>query len=482
MEDNSSVNTRLEDMDNVDIIELDGSGINLITNKYEEDLTINDLEVINDYLSNIDNTTSLIDTDEVTSRIELSKSDDPEGIEAIDVLESTNDLSDDNIEEEYSDADLEMINDYLNSEELEDSSNLDITENSDSLEIVNNTSEDLASSLEEKEYSREDINMINDYLNQEDLEVNSLSSDNSSEEVLNREDIVSEGIEEPLDSDNNTELEIATIDDDLVEVEEVPVNLEEYPNFMASERESKADEVLDDNINTDESTSTEDTNSTIDDDLVEIEEIPVNLEEYPNFMASEREENIEDNSDSVLDIVNNIEDENRKKIDDINKSIREIKSMESIDTIDVDNIVNDSSIKKEDSTLEIPDEVEADVDEEFTLENNNTVSVLHKNYNIDYNRIISAFSKDEDFNGELKQIDLDYAKQLYEVENVNNVNSTKCCCSDLLSLEAGDISKFRSLFSYFTSIIDKMPDDVKKEFAKTHYYDMYSTLLKKFDF
>ena len=156
--------------------------------------------------------------------------------------------------------------------------------------------------------------------------------------------------------------------------------------------------------------------------------------------------------------------------------------MESIDTIDVDNIVNDSSIKKEDSTLEIPDEVEADVDEEFTLENNNTVSVLHKNYNIDYNRIISAFSKDEDFNGELKQIDLDYAKQLYEVENVNNVNSTKCCCSDLLSLEAGDISKFRSLFSYFTSIIDKMPDDVKKEFAKTHYYDMYSTLLKKFDF
>ena len=104
MEDNSSVNTRLEDMDNVDIIELDGSGINLITNKYEEDLTINDLEVINDYLSNIDNTTSLIDTDEVTSRIELSKSDDPEGIEAIDVLESTNDLSDDNIEEEYSDV------------------------------------------------------------------------------------------------------------------------------------------------------------------------------------------------------------------------------------------------------------------------------------------------------------------------------------------------------------------------------------------
>ena len=396
---------------------------------------------------------------------------------------SREDIVSEGTEEEYSDADLEMINDYLNLEELEDSSNLDIAENSDSLEVVNNTSEDLESSSEEREYSREDINMINDYLNQEDLEVNSLSSDNnSSEEVLSREDIVSEGIEEPLDSDNNTELEIANIDDDLVEVEEVPVNLEEYPNFMASERESKTDEVLDDNINTDESTNTEDTNSTIDDDLVEIEETPVNLEEYPNFMASEREENKEDNSDSALDIVDNIEDENRKKIDDINKSIREIKSMESIDTIDVDNIVNDSSIKKEDSTLEIPDEVEAEVDEEFTLENNNTVSVLHKNYNIDYNRIISAFSKDEDFNGELKQIDLDYAKQLYEVENVNNVNSTKCCCSDLLSLEAGDISKFRSLFSYFTSIIDKMPDDVKKEFSKTHYYDMYSTLLKKFDF
>ena len=573
MEHNSPVNTRLEDMDYVDIIELDGNGINLITNNNSDELIIEDLD-------DIDNTSLLMNNEDITNCIESSLTDDPDGIEAIDILEN---------EEEYSYEDLDMINDYLNT--VPDLDDIDNTLLEDSDDIIESNDDILDSSG--PEYSREDLNMINDYLNQEDdinsTEENTLSEDSNileeaipTDEILSREDLVSEGVEEEYsDADldmindylNNEEVEEDTavsseiiednndieepsgseysredlnmindylnqeedissteentlseesneLEEEIIPTDEI-LSREDLVSEGVEEEYSDADldmindylnneEVEEDTIVSSENNSTleyndslvvsvpsEDTISTeesdsesdnleeissIDDDLVEVAEIPVDLEAFPNFMASEREkENNTDNTEDSNDIIENTENTviETEAQEDENTSN---KTMDNIDTTDIDNIVSDdNNTPKEDNSLEIPDTVDTKVDEEFTLENNHS-SVLPKNNYIDYNRLISAFAKEEDFDGELKQVDLDYAKQLYEVENTNNFDREKYYNNDILNLDANDIAKFRSLFSYFTGIIEKMPEDVKKEFAKTHYYDMYSNLLKKFNF
>ena len=117
-------------------------------------------------------------------------------------------------------------------------------------------------------------------------------------------------------------------------------------------------------------------------------------------------------------------------------------------------------------------DLNAKVEEEFSLNNDDSVLINEK----------SDKSEDDkdDFDGEITQIDLDFAEKLFNNENqLINKNGEYEHKHDLL-LSENDISKFRKLFSYFKNIVEKLPQENLNEFSKTEFYDIYSNLFRKF--
>ena len=114
-----------------------------------------------------------------------------------------------------------------------------------------------------------------------------------------------------------------------------------------------------------------------------------------------------------------------------------------------------------------------EVDEEFTLGDDNEPILIEKEEHEASN------DDEEDFDGEITQSDLDYAIKLFESEeesgNVNEYSSKP----DVL-LSENEINKFKKLFGYFKNIVEKMSPEDLNDFSKTEFYDMYSSLFRKF--
>ena len=116
-------------------------------------------------------------------------------------------------------------------------------------------------------------------------------------------------------------------------------------------------------------------------------------------------------------------------------------------------------------------ETNVKVEDEFSLNED-----IDKKENTEYN-------PNEDFDGEISQLDLDFAIKMFEAEensNNNNNEMTYCGKNDLL-LSESEMNKFKKLFSYFKKILEKMPAEYLKDFSKTEFYDLYSSLSRKFD-
>ena len=170
------------------------------------------------------------------------------------------------------------------------------------------------------------------------------------------------------------------------------------------------------------------------DDIKEIDENDFNILE--NFiLGKEPEEGIE------LISING----NKDKKNNYNNANR-LTSIADFDSIDVDELSKAKEyIMPEEKELYETEKENADlnakVEEEFSLNNDDSVLINEK----------SDKSEDDkdDFDGEITQIDLDFAEKLFNNENqLINKNGEYEHKHDLL-LSENDISKFRKLFSYF---------------------------------
>ena len=86
---------------------------------------------------------------------------------------------------------------------------------------------------------------------------------------------------------------------------------------------------------------------------------------------------------------------------------------------------------------------------------------------------------DDDFDGEITQSDLDYAIKLFESEESNGNTNEFSSKQDIL-LSESEANKFKKLFGYFKNIVEKMSPEDLGDFSKTEFYDMYSSLFRKF--
>ena len=92
----------------------------------------------------------------------------------------------------------------------------------------------------------------------------------------------------------------------------------------------------------------------------------------------------------------------------------------------------------------------------------------------------TGYNPNEDFDGEISQLDLDFAIKMFEAEENNN-SEMECCSKNDLLLSESEMNKFKKLFFYFKNIVEKMPPEFLKDFSKTEFYDAYSSLSRKFD-
>ena len=157
-----------------------------------------------------------------------------------------------------------------------------------------------------------------------------------------------------------------------------------------------------------------------------------------------------------------------KKSNNTNK-----KSVEEYD--ETDKLLTKENIMAEEKELYETEknniETNVKVEDEFSLNED-----IDKKENTEYN-------PNEDFDGEISQLDLDFAIKMFEAEensNNNNNEMTYCGKNDLL-LSESEMNKFKKLFSYFKKILEKMPAEYLKDFSKTEFYDLYSSLSRKFD-
>lgn len=198
--------------------------------------------------------------------------------------------------------------------------------------------------------------------------------------------------------------------------------------------------------------------------LEEIEEINENdfniLENF--ILGKEPEEGIE------LISINN-ENESNKNNDN------QIKSLDSFDSIDSEELLKVKETKMpEEKELQIDKQnidLNVKVEDEFSLNKDDSVLTSEK--------INQRYNNKDDFDGEITQMDLDFAIKLFENEDQKENKGEYGPKHDLL-LSENDIVKFRKLFSYFKIIVEKLPQESLNDFSKTEFYDTYSSLFRKF--
>ena len=321
--------------------------------------------------------------------------------------------------------------------------------------------EDYIKSLQENEKNK---------VNDEVLDNSNITDELSAEEEKMYRDYLGDDaylIEEPEDINMEyTPLEMAK--NELKKKEEALSKLE-IIGELSAEEESIFDDILQQNKN--KYYEDDINNSSIIlkelnlDDIKEIDENDFNILE--NFiLGKEPEEGIE------LISING----NKDKKNNYNNANR-LTSIADFDSIDVDELSKAKEyIMPEEKELYETEKENADlnakVEEEFSLNNDDSVLINEK----------SDKSEDDkdDFDGEITQIDLDFAEKLFNNENqFINKNGEYEHKHDLL-LSENDISKFRKLFSYFKNIVEKLPQENLNEFSKTEFYDIYSNLFRKF--
>ena len=321
--------------------------------------------------------------------------------------------------------------------------------------------EDYIKSLQENEKNK---------VNDEVLDNSNITDELSAEEEKMYRDYLGDDaylIEEPEDINMEyTPLEMAK--NELKKKEEALSKLE-IIGELSTEEESIFDDILQQNKN--KYYEDDINNSSIIlkelnlDDIKEIDENDFNILE--NFiLGKEPEEGIE------LISING----NKDKKNNYNNANR-LTSIADFDSIDVDELSKAKEyIMPEEKELYETEKENADlnakVEEEFSLNNDDSVLINEK----------SDKSEDDkdDFDGEITQIDLDFAEKLFNNENqLINKNGEYEHKHDLL-LSENDISKFRKLFSYFKNIVEKLPQENLNEFSKTEFYDIYSNLFRKF--
>ena len=321
--------------------------------------------------------------------------------------------------------------------------------------------EDYIKSLQENEKNK---------VNDEVLDNSNITDELSAEEEKMYRDYLGDDaylIEEPEDINMEyTPLEMAK--NELKKKEEALSKLE-IIGELSTEEESIFDDILQQNKN--KYYEDDINNSSIIlkelnlDDIKEIDENDFNILE--NFiLGKEPEEGIE------LISING----NKDKKNNYNNANR-LTSIADFDSIDVDELSKAKEyIMPEEKELYETEKENADlnakVEEEFSLNDDDSVLINEK----------SDKSEDDkdDFDGEITQIDLDFAEKLFNNENqLINKNGEYEHKHDLL-LSENDISKFRKLFSYFKNIVEKLPQENLNEFSKTEFYDIYSNLFRKF--
>ena len=321
--------------------------------------------------------------------------------------------------------------------------------------------EDYIKSLQENEKNK---------VNDEVLDNSNITDELSAEEEKMYRDYLGDDaylIEEPEDINMEyTPLEMAK--NELKKKEEALSKLE-IIGELSAEEESIFDDILQQNKN--KYYEDDINNSSIIlkelnlDDIKEIDENDFNILE--NFiLGKEPEEGIE------LISING----NKDKKNNYNNANR-LTSIADFDSIDVDELSKAKEyIMPEEKELYETEKENADlnakVEEEFSLNNDDSVLINEK----------SDKSEDDkdDFDGEITQMDLDFAEKLFNNENqLINKNGEYEHKHDLL-LSENDISKFRKLFSYFKNIVEKLPQENLNEFSKTEFYDIYSNIFRKF--
>ena len=200
------------------------------------------------------------------------------------------------------------------------------------------------------------------------------------------------------------------------------------------------------------------------DEIEEIDENDFNILE--NFILGKEQEN-----GTELISVNN---ENKFKKEHNNDNLQSVDDFDSIDEEELSK-AKENTMAEEKELYESEKgniDLNAKVEEEFSLnkEDNEAVLTNEKTNNSENNK--------GDFDGEITQMDLDLAEKLFETEDQKN-SEDYGPKHDLL-LSESDINKFRKLFSYFKIIVEKLPQEYLNDFAKTEFYDIYSSLFRKF--
>ena len=378
--------------------------------------TINETECIEEILDNLEVTDKLSVEEEEMYRAYLG--------EDADLIEEVEDIIPEDIAEKVEKTD--------ENEEMQ----LNVLEVTDKL------------SVEEEEmykaYLGEDANLINEVEDNEEI-ISNESEDN--EEV-------------------NIDLEIAK--NELKKKEETLSKLEIIGELTADE-ESLVEDILKQNKNKYYEYDINYSDIILKElDLEEIEEINENdfniLENF--ILGKEPEEGIE-----LISINNEKNNENETSKNNDNQ----IKSIDSFDSIDSEELLKVKETKmpeeKELKTDEQNIDLNVKVEDEFSLNKDDSVLTEEK--------INQRENNKEDFDGEITQMDLDFAIKLFENEDQKENQGEYGPKHDLL-LSENDVVKFRKLFSYFKIIVEKLPQESLKDFSKTEFYDAYSSLFRKF--
>ena len=148
-----------------------------------------------------------------------------------------------------------------------------------------------------------------------------------------------------------------------------------------------------------------------------------------------------------------------------NNNNKNKKSVEEYD--ETDKLLTKENIMAEEKELYETEknniETNVKVEDEFSLNED-----IDKKESTEYN-------PNEDFDGEISAI------KMFEAEENSNNNEMVYCGKNDLLLSESEMNKFKKLFSYFKKIVEKMPADCLKDFSKTEFYDLYSSLSRKFE-
>ncbi|WP_295156170.1 hypothetical protein, partial [uncultured Brachyspira sp.] len=165
---------------------------------------------------------------------------------------------------------------------------------------------------------------------------------------------------------------------------------------------------------------------------------------------------------------------NKTNKNDIQEDNVKVKSLEHFDSID--ELLKKETNMSEEKELKTIEKENLDdsvaVEEEFSLGDDNDHILMEEKEN-------KLTDDDEDFDGEITQSDLDHAVKLFESEESYENDNAYSSKQDLL-LSENEINKFKKLFGYFKNIVEKMSPQDLNDFSKTEFYDMYSSLFRKF--